>query len=109
DPELARAVVTARTDFFAALDDDLGTPGAFAALDELARAANAAVEGGRRPSGAQLREARRELVELLDVLGLAALGEEDDSAAPAEAIELMAEREAARAGRDFVLADELRD
>src|SRR5947207_1249555 len=108
DAELARAIVTARADFFAALDDDLGTPGAFAALDELARAANAAVEGERRPAGAQLREARRELVELLDVLGLAALGEDDATAAPAEALGLMEEREAARAARDFARADELR-
>jgi cysteinyl-tRNA synthetase len=107
DPELAGAVVTARSAFFAALDDDLGTPGAFAALDELARAVNAAVEGERRPSSDQLREVRLELVDLLDVLGLAGLAEEGD-AAPREALELLEQREAARAASDFARADEMR-
>ena len=83
DPDLARAVVEGRTDFFRALDDDFGTPEAFAALFEIVRAR----QPGRRPPGspagaAQLREARHELVELLDMLGLAGIDPGPDDRRP---------------------------
>jgi cysteinyl-tRNA synthetase len=106
--ELARALVDSRQRFFAALDDDLGTPGAFAALFDLVRAANAA-GAAAEPAGAdQLREARRELVELLDVFGLAGLAEGGAPAIPAEVMDLLEARESARRQRDFARADELR-
>jgi cysteinyl-tRNA synthetase len=106
DPALARAVVEARTAFFAALDDDLGTPGAFAALFDLVRAANQAVEGDR-PGADQLREVRRELIELLEVFGLAGLDEAGPDV-PDRVMDLLAAREDARAARDFARADVLR-
>ncbi|MDH3226225.1 MAG: cysteine--tRNA ligase [Thermoleophilia bacterium] len=107
NPQLARALVAARRDFYAALDDDFGTPGAFAALFDLIRAINQAVEGDR-PTAGQLQEVRRELVEMLDVFGLAGLAK-GEGAVPAEVIDLLAEREAARDARDFERADVARD
>jgi cysteinyl-tRNA synthetase len=108
DVGLARAIVEARTRFFAALEDDLGTPEAFAALLQLVRAGNAAAAHGDRPGGDQLREARRELVELLDVFGLASLAEGGAPAVPEAVMALLEQREAARAARDFARADALR-
>ncbi len=57
----------------------------------------------------QIQEARRELVGLLDMMGLGALADHDDAAAPTEVVALLAEREDARAARDFARADSLRD
>ena len=108
DPALTRAIVESRTRFFAALEDDLGTPDAFAALFDLVRAGNAAVHG-ERPGAGQLREARRELVELLDVLGLASVAEAGGPGVPDEVMALLRDREEARAARDFARADEVRD
>lgn len=107
DADLARALVSARTAFHEALDDDFGTPGAFAAVFELVRAANHAVERDARPGAGQLQEVRRELVGMLDVFGLASLGEAS-AAVPAEVLDLLQQREDARAARDFARADELR-
>jgi cysteinyl-tRNA synthetase len=106
DAALAAAQMDAHTRFFAALDDDFGTPGAFAALFDLVRAANQAVEGGARPAAGQLREVRRELVDLLDVLGLAGLAA--PAAAPGEVVSMAHERDEARRAGDYARADELR-
>ena len=51
DPELTRAVVESRAAFFDALDDDFGTPAAFAALFDLVRAANRAIAGSAAGAG----------------------------------------------------------
>ena len=107
DTLLAGALVEARTRFFAALDDDFGTPAAFAALDDLAGAINVAIDGPR-PRAEQLQEVRREFVELLDVLGLAGIGAAA-GAVPDAVMELLARREEARAVRDFAAADAARD
>jgi cysteinyl-tRNA synthetase len=107
DEALAAVLVDARQRFFASLDDDFGTPGAFAAIFDLVRAANQAVEGGARPGDGQLREVRRELVDLLDVLGLGALAAPET--APPEVVRLAHERDEARAAGDYARADELRD
>ena len=50
-----------------------------------------------------------ELAEMLWVLGLEDLLEADDERPPPEAVRLVQEREAARAARDFELADQKRD
>lgn len=107
DPALSAALVEAHTGFFAALDDDFGTPGAFAALDELARAINISVDGSR-PRAEQLEEVRRGFTELLDVFGLAGIGG-GAPAVPAEVMDLLETRESARAERDFEAADAARD
>jgi len=109
DPALAATLLDTRARFFAALSDDLGTPSALAALFDLVRASNGAIERGEAGAD-QLREVRRELVDLLDVLGLAGLAaEEDGPVVPSEVMDLLALREEARAARDFARADEVRE
>jgi cysteinyl-tRNA synthetase len=81
-----------------ALADDFNTPQAFAVLFEIV------AEGNRR----QLSGARGLLGELLPLLGLDSLLAEDE-APPAEAEQLLAERQDARAAKDFERADALRD
>ncbi len=105
--ELTRALVQAHTDFFAALRDDFNTPTAFAALDGIVRAVNHAVET-ERPGADQLREAKRMLLELLDVFALTSLDAVED-ALPDQVRQLAEQRTAARAGRDFAASDRLRD
>ena len=94
DPFLAEK----RQAFLDALADDFKTPQAFAAIFEIV------AEGNRR----DLPGARGVLEELLPLLGLDSLLSEEE-AAPAEAEELLAQRQEARAAKDFDRADSLRD
>jgi cysteinyl-tRNA synthetase len=89
-----------RERFFAALAADFNTPNALAAVFDWVREAN------RRP-GEPIGDA--DLRAMLDVLGLANLTDREPVAVPAEARELLAARERARAGRDFARADAIRD
>ena len=91
-------VAERREAFLAALADDFNTPKAWAELFELI------AEGNRR----QLPGAREVVAELLELLGLEALLEAGDGA-DAEAEDLLADRERARAERDFEAADRIRD
>ena len=86
-----------RDAFFDALADDFNTARALAALYEWIREANRREGVG----DAHLRE-------MLGVLGLESLLEAAEGP-PAEAVELAARRQAARADRDFAEADRLRD
>ncbi|MGI9540298.1 MAG: cysteine--tRNA ligase [Miltoncostaeaceae bacterium] len=108
DAELAGAVVQGRQRFFDALDDDFNTPEAFAALFEMITAVNRRLETGEAGAD-QIREARRELVELLDVFGIASVDSDGAPAVPSEVMDLLMQREDARAARDFERADALRD
>jgi cysteinyl-tRNA synthetase len=91
--------VTDRRDaFLDALCDDFNTPRALAALFELI------AEGNRRP----LPGAHEAVVEMLPLLGLEALASGDE-AGDEDAERLLAEREEARAAKDFERADRLRD
>src|SRR3954447_20423686 len=91
-------LVDRRQAFLDALADDFKTPQAFAAIFEIV------AEGNRR----ELPGARGVLEELLPLLGLdSLLGEEED--VPAEAEDLLAKRQEARAAKDFDRADSLRD
>jgi cysteinyl-tRNA synthetase len=93
------AAVTAwRAAFLDALADDFNTPRALAILSELIS------EGNRR----ELHGAREALEEMLPLLGLESLLAPAEVADP-EAERLLAEREDARAARDFERADRLRD
>jgi cysteinyl-tRNA synthetase len=88
-----------RDRFFAALAHDFNTPQALAVLNEWIREASSSSE--RAPGDGHLRE-------MLGVLGLGSLL---DAAvqAPANVHDLAAQRERARAERDFAAADRLRD
>ena len=108
DPDLSRTVVEGRGEFFRALDDDFGTPEAFASLFEMVRGINRAVAAGLAGTG-QLREARHELIDLLDCLGLGGIDPGPSAAVPDEVMELVDRRQEARAARDFSGADTLRD
>ncbi len=108
DPDLSRTIVDGRRQFFAALEDDFSTPEAFAALFEMVRGTNRAVAAGTAGAG-QLREARRELIDLLDVFGIAGIDPGPAGEVPDEVHRLVALRERARADRDFSGADALRE
>ena len=96
--------------FFAALADDFNTPAARAELFDWIAEGNRRLDAGERLGVGQLTP-------MLSCLGLERLlpgarGETPDPAAPApgEDVErLLAEREAARAARDFETADRRRD
>ncbi len=94
-----------------ALEDDLNTPKALAAMFELARALNKAGDDDERARRAAELKACGELVGLLAADPEAWFaGAADDEGLSAEAIEsLLTEREAARAARDFATADGIRD
>ncbi len=86
--------------FREALADDFNTPRALAEVFELVGDAN-------REEVPGAPEAVREMLELI---GLSTLTQPDEGAeADQRAIELMAEREEARAAKDFGRADEIRD
>jgi len=92
------AMTARREEFLDALADDFNTPRALAILSELVS------EGNRR----ELPGARAALEEMLPLLGLEALLAAAEAADP-DAERLLAEREEARAARDFDRADRLRD
>ncbi|MGA8216984.1 MAG: cysteine--tRNA ligase [Solirubrobacterales bacterium] len=96
DPD--RFLIEKRQAFLDVLADDFNTPQAFAVLFEIV------AEGNRR----DLPGARGVLEELLPLLGLDSLLKEERTAPP-EAEELLAQRQEARATKDFDRADSLRD
>jgi cysteinyl-tRNA synthetase len=98
DAEPDEFVLARREEFLAALADDFNTPRAMAAAYELI------AEGHRRP----LPGAHRVLTELLDIVGLGSLAEPGEGDADPRAAALLAERELARAERDYERADAIR-
>ena len=88
--------------FFDALANDFNTPAALAALFEWTTEAHRRLDAGERLGAGALRD-------MLWVLGLDRLLEPDEDAPDEVAERLLAEREAARAERDFATADARRD
>jgi cysteinyl-tRNA synthetase len=108
--EIAARVEEARREFSAAMDDDLNTARALAAVFELARVANTALD--ERRLGAQDMLAIRRVVEHFDrVLGVLSLRQREDAIPPLPPGEielLIEERRQARSRRDFATADRIR-
>ncbi|MDX6302957.1 MAG: cysteinyl-tRNA synthetase [Nocardioidaceae bacterium] len=104
--------------FIAAMDDDLGTPAAVAAIYDAVREGNKVLAGGDSPA---LREQASSVRGMLAVLGLdpfdphwsagSSSGTEAKLAAAVDALvgALLEQRTAARAAKDFAAADAIRD
>ena len=105
DPAFAQRLEQRREQFIRAMDDDLNTADAIAALFELAKDINVRVAAGiAREEG----EAALTLFgELTGVLGLLYAREKENGDAEVEA--LIAARKQARARKDWVEADRIRD
>ncbi|MBK1785240.1 cysteine--tRNA ligase [Prauserella cavernicola] len=100
-------------EFAAALDDDLGTPQAFAVLHNTVRDGNAALDAADSAKALELAETVRAMT---DVLGIDPLSERwtetggsEDEALAALVADLLAQRKQARADKDFARADAIRD
>ena len=111
-PEAAPEVPAA---FAAALDDDLGTPGALAVVHGAVREGNTALDAGDRIAAANLAASVRAMTA---VLGLDPLdphwvvtGADEAAASALNTLvgDLLAQRQEARARRDFAVADAVRD
>jgi cysteinyl-tRNA synthetase len=110
-------VGTWRAEFEEAMDDDLGTPAAVAAIHNLVRESNRLLAVG---ASEKLRAAAGAVRAMLGVLGVDPLDEhwEDSSSARAERLStaadtlissLLKRRARARAEKNFAAADEIRD
>ncbi len=88
--------------FFAALADDFNTPAARSALFDWVAEGNRRLDSGERLGVG-------DLATMLDVLGFAHLLGGEGETPPPEAERLAAEREEARAARDFATADRKRE
>jgi cysteinyl-tRNA synthetase len=108
DEGLAARTETARVQFDSALDDDLNTAGALAAVYEYIRETNSAMDSGEFRAGnvAGAQELLARFDSVFDVLK-PTVNESGISDAEIEA--LVAERQAARKARNFKRADEIRD
>ncbi|MCL8206477.1 MAG: cysteine--tRNA ligase [Actinomycetia bacterium] len=97
-----------------ALDRDFNTAAAWAAVFDMIRAANALLRAGGPTAAAAAGLARRNLVEADRALGLLLAGAVEVArpttpAVPPEVMALVAERDRARAARDWPRADALRE
>jgi cysteinyl-tRNA synthetase len=105
DEELLRRIGEVRAGYREALDDDLNLPQGMGLVFELVREANAALDAGR--VGERGREAMLHLIDDFDAHLDVVRSEEPGLAQEVE--RLIAEREAARKGRDFARADQIRE
>ncbi len=111
---LADIAARALQRFEDAMDDDLNTPGALAALFDFVRESNAALDtAGREVAGADLEAARSALDRMDDVFGVLGLAREEATSVEAGFANWVEERIAARVDarsrRDFAAADRIRD
>jgi cysteinyl-tRNA synthetase len=113
-PTLEEASAAALGAFTAAMDDDLNTSVALAAVMELVRRVNARLDGlAERPISEAEAEAGLHAFQRLDsVLGILALAEQEravDKDLSATVERLIRDRQEARASRDFARADSIRE
>ena len=103
--ETLDAMEKRREQFIEAMEDDLNTADALAAVFELAREINTAV--AQSPSSPMCEAMRGLFDELCGVLGL--LYVQEDASLDDEIEALIAQRAAARKNKDFAEADRIRD
>ncbi|MEV7800522.1 cysteine--tRNA ligase [Microbacterium foliorum] len=97
--------------FAAAMDDDLGIPQALGVVHDTVRAGNAALDTGDAESA---MTAWREVLAMLEVLGLDVIGAASRGDATASALDalvqtMITQRAQARADKDWAAADRIRD
>ena len=103
DTALQDKAAAAKDKFIAAMDDDLNTPDALAAIFEFVKEINTRADAADKPS---LQAAADTFDELAGVLGL--LYNRKTAQAPEEVQALVAERTAAKKAKDWARADALR-
>ena len=109
--DIGAALARARAQFDEALRADLNTSAALAALFDLVRELNTAIDEGRlgEPDAAAARDA---FAYFDSVLGVVALRRQEDARPPVdpgEVEQLVEQRQAARRRRDFAESDRIRD
>jgi cysteinyl-tRNA synthetase len=105
DEAMLKRIGDVRAGYREALDDDLNLPQGIGLVFELLREANAALDDGKvgARGRAELLALMQDIDAHLDVVGA------DEPGLAEEVERLIAQREAARAARDFAMADRLRD
>lgn len=93
--------------FIAAMDDDLNTADAIAAVFDLIYGANTALSNEQKNAKAVIKKAIDALAEMGGVLGL--FGKDTDTSIDEEVEKLIEQRNAARAAKDWASADAIRD
>jgi len=104
---MAEAIAQAETSFTEAMNDDANTARAIGYLFDLAREVNRAGEAGDAEPARAGAQALRRLGGLIGLFWMAPSTAEPEW--PAEVLDLVARREAARKARNFKESDELRD
>ncbi|MGQ0572861.1 MAG: cysteine--tRNA ligase [Pseudonocardia sp.] len=107
---------TASAEFTASMNDDVGTPGALAAIHTAVREGNTALDTGERSAALGAAGSVRAMTGVLGLDPLDPRWAAGDGAAPAATAalgslvaDLLAQRADARARRDFATADQVRD
>jgi cysteinyl-tRNA synthetase len=108
------ALPTVPEAFAAAMDDDLGVPEALAVLHDTIRSGNQALDVGDHEAASGALHGVRAMVGVLGIDPAAADWASSDAGPAGDALaalvdRLVADRDAARAGRDWAAADRLRD